>query len=156
MPEIDEILDSRRSFDLNAPLTPEEQAMIGQATSPAGKTQDASFRVREIEEGIPEASAEPEAEITSNSEYNERYMYYSRCQALLALVAFDEGWKAFQEVLTGYVNKQRRANAEYRGDDRDRVFSLRLRQIAAEDFLAYINGAIAEAAQVQRPVLEER
>jgi hypothetical protein len=52
------------------------------------------------------------------------------------------------------VRERKRENAEYRGEDPNKAFSLRLRQQAAEDFVRFIRYMINEAVATPKPALE--
>ncbi len=155
--EIEDIIASHTAFDLGAALTEEEQGMLGRVyDGNERRYPDAPFRVREVED-VGEAVAAAETAPVSNQEHNEQYLHYARCQSLAALKAFTEGWDNFQKlVLNAYVNARQRENQKYRGDDRDKAFVLRLRQIAAEDFLDYINICMTEAEEAPKPSLEQK
>jgi len=150
------IQSSLNDFDLTAPLTDEElQAMGMLATLP----NDTERRVgvpllKDLDEEDDTPPVDVVLAVTDENSYNVLYAHYLRCQALAALVAFEEGWKSFEElVLKAYVQQRRAENKEYKGDDPNKAFSLRIREQTAEDFVKFIKAVVAEAVSTKKPVL---
>lgn len=138
-------------FDLGAELTEGEKALVGLLREAENDKSVSPVTVKDLEEDMfsPQEDVKPTA---GNDEYNQQYVYWTRCQALLALKGYEEGWAVFEElVLNPYVQLRRRENAGYTGNDRDEAFALRLRQREAEDFLKHIHSCFEEAAAVRKP-----
>jgi hypothetical protein len=156
------ITESQRLFDLAVPLTTEELSRFGlltvfptpmqaadMVTSPV-----ASFPVVQELEDDAFAPVDAVGALVESESYNARYMHYLRCRAIATLASFEEGWLALDElVFRTYVDARRRENANYRGDDPNKAFVLRVKAQAAEDFLLFIRGMIAEAAATPKPIL---
>jgi hypothetical protein len=157
MPEREEIIESLLAFDLSAPLSEEELRMAGLSAAPsmdAVITTAGAPVLQDIEEDkrVPVSDT---AVSGGTDEYNKAYAYWTQCQALSALRDFKDGWSAFEElVLSPYVESRRLENDNYRGDDPNKAFSLRLKAQAAEDFVKFIEFSMAEAAAVPRPKAE--
>ena len=152
-----DVVNAQEKFDLNAPLTDEELVAAGMlAVLPSKLTQEASGPVlKDLDDLDDVAPTDAVADFIDGDSYNGRYAHYLKCQALAALVAFDEGWSSFEElILKPYVRERKRENAEYRGEDPNKAFSLRLRQQAAEDFVRFIRYMINEAVATPKPALE--
>jgi len=153
----DDILEANQNFDLNTPLTAAELVQAGMLhVLLADRPQESGNPVlKDLDEVEDAAPVDAVAEFINSDSYNARYAYYLKCQAIAALVAFDEGWKGFEElILKPYVQARKRENAEYRGDDPNKVFSLRVRQQAAEDFIRFIRVMLNEAIATPKPALE--
>ena len=151
--DLENIRKSRDQFDLSAELTPVERQMLGEIVreSTDERVLDEPVRIKDIEEDDFTAIDVVDL-VMNNREYNERYAYYVRCQTLATLVAFEDGWNNFQDmVLKAYVRMRRMENKEYRGDDRDKAHALRLKQQAAEDFVSFINSSMQEARNYPKP-----
>ena len=145
-------------FDLNAKLSKKERRMLGEVIETKYRADIAERAGIAVELKDLEEDQFATTELVAPGEegsYNALYAHYLKCQAIGTLVAFSEGWQAFEEVvLNTYVRARRKENNEFRGDDPNRAFSLRIRQQEAEDFLKYIKSEIVAAAQVPKPVLK--
>lgn len=155
-----EIIDAQRQFDITTPLTDDELKSVGMLVDHGeGKQSTPEINVPILQD-LDEINDSPVGEKTpavGTENYNSRYAHYLQCQAILALVAFDEGWKSFEQLaLLAYVNDRRRENSEYRGDDPNKSFSLRLKQQAAEDFVKFIRMVVHEAANTPKPSLNQK
>lgn len=156
--EIDNEVDkSLHSFDLTAPLTEEELVYSGMSgVLPGGDKALANHEremplLQEIEDN-EEAQVDAVETFTDRNSYNVQYVRYMKCQAILALAAFTEGWSAFEELaLKAYVKQAKLTDEQYRGDDPHKAFSLRVKRQAAEDFFKFVKGVIAEAAATPKP-----
>ena len=149
-----DIQASESTFDLNSVLTREEQEMMGVivASMPKEAPVLKSPVLKDLEDVDDEPAVDAVEAVTDGSAYNQRYAHYMRCQALAALVAFDEGWKAFEDlVLKVYLLARRRENKDYKGDDPNKAFSLRIREQTAEDFMKFIHAMLAEAVNTPKP-----
>ena len=148
-----EIFGSIDAFDMNAPLTEEEVRMMGQVVGKPQQTQ--SFvPAHDIEDDTFEENVEP---VNSESDYNALYAYYLKCQSVVTLIDFAEGWEAFKElVLKPFVKLQKQENKEYRGTSPNMAFALRTREQAAEDFMEFITARIDVLKQVPKPVLKQQ
>ena len=156
------ILKANQDFDLNAPLTEEELIQTGMVTvlpsrpSPAA-SESTTPVLKDLDEMEDDSPVDAVADFIDGSSYNGRYQHYSKCQAIAALVAFEEGWESFEElILKPYVQERKRENKEYRGEDPNKAFSLRLKQQAAEDFVRAIRIGINEAVTTPKPALEAK
>lgn len=158
-----DIKQSISDFDLNSPLTKKEITEAGlllalpvQLDEEARRPESEVPLLKDIEEIEPESFDAVQA-FTDNNGYNQQYVHYLRCQSLVALTSFEEGWKSFEEmVLKEFVRRCKRDNGDYRGDDPNRAFSLRVRQQTAEDFLKFIRGMVSEAAATPKPSLAKK
>lgn len=152
---MDDIRASYDTFDLAAPLTPEElvaagalkwQAQLGAAAS--GAQPIPLQTIEDVNEG------DASANVTSVEEYNERYVYWNRCQALVALTKFEEGWTAFCElVLAPFIMTLRSRDDAYDGADPNEVMRLRTRVRCAEEFERWIKVCMEQAATEPKPRL---
>lgn len=152
------IAQAQVDFDLNAPLTDQELILAGLVPLTATKEKPAIDApiFKDLEDLEDVAPVDAVADFIDGNDYNKRYAHYLKCQALVALAAFEEGWQSLEElVLKPYVLARKRENAEYHGDDPHKAFSLRLRQQAAEDFMQFIRMMVAEAAATPKPVLKK-
>lgn len=144
---------SVNQFDLNAPLTDDEILMMGQL---AGKPQPVqSFTpAHDIEEDTFEENVQP---VNSESDYNAQYAYYLKCQNVVTLVSFEDGWESFKQlVLNAFLREQKLANKDYRGTNPHRASALRLREQAAEDFVKFVSTQIQALREVPKPVLKQQ
>jgi len=150
------------NLDINAPLTPEEYAMMGQALEQwgddapsANKLPDVAVKLHDFDEDtFAPTGVQPVAD--TNKDYNQLYAHYLKCQSLVTIMAFEEGWKNFKEmVLYAYVKMKIRESKEYTGDNRDKLSNLAIRLRTAEDFVRFIETSMAEATAVQKPVLKQ-
>lgn len=142
---------SANQFDMGAGLTDGEKALVGLLREAENSKSVSPVTVKDLEEDMF-SSQEEVIPSSGNDDYNRQYAYWTRCQSLLALKEYEEGWTAFEElVLAPYVQLRQRENAAYSGSDRDEVFALRLRQREAEDFLKHIRSCFEEAAAVCKP-----
>jgi len=160
-----DIADSRQTFDLGVPLTREELIRVGllgvlpgvDVPAPGSAESFPVIEERELEDEVLAAATDAVdavGALVASEGYNARYQHYLRCQAIATLVAFAEGWSAFEElVLKAYVDAQRREDAGYRGDDANKAFVLRVKARAAEDFLTFIRVSVVEAATTPKPIL---
>jgi hypothetical protein len=154
-----EIGASRENFDLSAPLTEQELEYAGMVTGKATRSKDTTETpiLKDLEDLEPEQPTDAVAVFMDGKSYNTQYVRYLKCQALASLVAFEEGWKAFEEiVLKAYLVRKKLENDNYRGDDPNKAFSLRLRKQEAEDFIKYMRAVIAEAVNTPKPVLGKK
>ncbi|MHB8501501.1 MAG: hypothetical protein ACYDHE_11225 [Candidatus Acidiferrales bacterium] len=155
---LEEINAARESFDLLSPLTEAELEQVGMLGTLPGvvervETAQEMPLLREIEDTEEPATDAVEAFVDRNG-YNAQYTHYMKCQALAALVAFTEGWSAFEEMaLKRYLIQVKRENDEYRGTDPNKAFSLRIRQQAVEDFTKFIRAVMNEAITTPKPAL---
>lgn len=156
---LEDIGKSRSAFDINAPLTEEEVMAVGMAMTLPAITENPRTTAAAVPllKDLDLAEEEDESDVpVAHDDYNAAYAHYLSCQALTALVAFNEGWEALEKtILKRFVAARRAENAEYRGDDPNRAFSLRVRQQAAEDFLLFIRSSVQEAKATPRPVLKK-
>lgn len=155
--KLDAIRSSVSQFDLEAPLTDEEVQMMGHTGSIPDREKDApqSFKpAQDIEEpGFVESTTQ----VASELDYNSQYAYYLKCQSVITLISFEEGWESFQQfVLKPFLNIQRQENKEYRGTNPNDAFALRLREQTAEDYLVFINAVIEDLKSVPKPVLKQQ
>lgn len=147
------VSESYDLFDLNAPLSDSEKLLAGLLSDSQPAQQSvAQVKIKDIEEDELQNPPEKGVLTQTDDEYNQAYAHWTRCQAVVALRKFDEGWKAFDElILRAYVRARKAENKAYAGEDRDRSFALRLRERAAEDFYRFILQQVEEAEQVPRP-----
>jgi hypothetical protein len=157
----DEIASSQAVFDIGAPLTDRDLAQAGMLLNlPGGGSAEPKEALRntmpllqEIED-VDEAPIDAIEGLTDRNSYNLQYVRYMKCQAIMALAAFEEGWSAFEELaLKAYVKKAKFEDEQYRGDDPNKAFSLRVKRQAAEDFFRFIKGVVAESAATPKPTL---
>jgi len=150
------IVQSMREFDLGRKLTDEEALAAGQMLANQERLE------KELVEGPVLHDIEEDGFASSDSvsvpagtmDYNRRYAHYMKCQSIATLAAFEEGWKAFEEmVLNAYVQMRRREDSEYSGEDPNRAFLIRARKREAEDFVKYIRASVEESKSVQKPIL---
>ena len=148
------VQDAQREFDLNREITEEELVQLGlKKAAPPVRLVD-SPTVKDLND--VDDDGDSDLVVTTGDDYNRQYLHYLSCQSIAALAAFEEGWESFNElVLKAYVKKCKRENKEYRGDDPNKAFSLRLREQSAEDFVQFIHAMIQEAAATQKPVLKK-
>lgn len=152
-PELREEIEAAiNQFDLHTDLTEEELRMMGQSPTPE---QIANFKpAQHIEEDKFETNTEP---VASETDYNARYAYYLKCQSIVDLISFKEGWDSFgQLVLKPFLVEQKQANREYRGTNPNDAFALRLREQCAEDFITFIDAVIEDLKAVPKPVLKQQ
>jgi hypothetical protein len=156
-----DINGSRQSFDLAAPLTADELKHAGllgvlpglKAEPPAAQEMPLLRDIEDTEEPVEDAV---EA-IGDRNSYNAQYIRYMKCQAIMSLVAFEEGWSAFEEMaLKSFVQQAKREDEEYHGDDPNKSFKLRVRQQTARDFLRHIKAVVVEAAAFPKPKLASK
>lgn len=152
------ISSSIETFDLNAPLTAHEIEMMGQVIENnrgrSEKSVTVKKHVKEIEDDEFEQNTAP---ADSELDYNAKYAYYLKCQNVVTLIDFSDGWESFQElVLKPFVKEQRKANKEYRGVDPNKAFTLRIREQTAEDLLKFIDAMIGSLKEVPKPVLNQK
>jgi hypothetical protein len=154
---LENIHDSLALFDLNAPLTEEELTAAGMLVVLPGARPEQAAEGMPLLKDIEENDAEPVdavAAVIDGNSYNAQYARYLQCQALAALVAFDDGWRSFEEVvLKAYVSARKREDAEYRGSDPNTAFALRIKKQTAEDFVKFIHAVINEAVATPKPSL---
>ena len=148
------VVEAHQDFDLNKPLTEEELEAIGMGELvPPGRLSDSPI-VKDLED--VDDDGDSDLIVATGDDYNRQYLHFLSCQNIAALAAFEEGWQSFNElILKAYIKKCRRENKEYRGDDPNKAFSLRLREQAAEDFVQFIHAMVNEAAATPKPVLKK-
>lgn len=155
---IEDIDRSFSNFDLNAPLTDEELKKSGMVLSLPSVKQATSGGMPLLQD-IEDTNDEPVdavAVVTEVEAYNQQYAHYLRCQSLAALVSFAEGWKSFEDLaLKAFVQRCRRDDEEYKGDDPNRSFKLRIRKQTAEDFVKFIQGVVNESIMTPKPSLKK-
>jgi hypothetical protein len=146
---LESIEQSQRAFDIGGPAIVEEEPSEPQQ-------EDAPFRLQTVEDDSRFVGSTP-VSVRSNSDYNQQYAYYLSCQSISALVAFDEGWKAFKDlVLLPYVAQRINEDQGYSGDDPHKAFALRCRRREAELFARCIIEQAENAADVPKPVLSAK
>lgn len=154
---LSDIRGSLDVFNLSAPLTDEELALAGMMSALPGEVTSrlkSMPAVRDLDDVSDDSPIDAVAAVLDGTSYNIQYAHYLRCQALASLVAFEEGWKSFEElILKAYVVARRRENKEYKGDDPNKAFSLRIREQVAEDFIGFIQSVIFEAVNTPKPSL---
>jgi hypothetical protein len=156
-----EISSSINKFDMGAPLTEAELEYAGMtgvlpALQPKPILQASEMPLlREIEDAEePVISVDAVEALSDRYGYNAQYVHYMKCQAIVALAGFAEGWEAFEELaLKTFVRNAKRDDEEYRGDDPHKAFSLRVKRQSAEDFFKFIRRVVNEAAATGKPVL---
>ena len=149
----DEIIATQRAFDLNAPLTEAERLLMANELDVSLTPAQDAPRLRVIDEDVF-AATDVSAVANNQNDYNQLYAHYLGCQALATIVAYEEGWEAFQKkVLSPYIQARKGEEEGYTGDDRDKIYALRLRRTAAMDFARYIMTVMIEAAEVPKPSL---
>jgi len=153
------IVASQRNFDLSTPLTPEEELMMAaafdtsQTPEERSNVGDQAYALRSLDED-PFAETDLGAVVTTNKDYNVQYAHYLRCQAIAAIAEYEEGWSAIRElIINSYVKMRRIADENYRGDNPNKAFSLRLKRLITEDFARFIISQVEEAAKVPKPTL---
>ncbi len=151
---------SKGTFDLTAPLTDEELARAGMLSSlPGSPTARVNLNQAEMPllqeiEDVEEPPVDAIEGLTDRQDYNVQYVRYMRCQAIVALASFTEGWSAFEELaLKAFVKQAKFNDEQYRGEDPHKAFSLRVRRQAAEDFFRFIRQVVAEAQATAKPSL---
>jgi hypothetical protein len=151
---MESVLESRDQFDLSKGLTPQELATFGMLVeSPEATRETVNVPVLKDLEDLEDPTKDS-VPVASGNDYNAQYAHYLRCQSLLSLVSFEEGWKSFENlVLKAYVYARRREDAEYRGSDPNKALALRIRKQESEDFVKFIRAMIVEAVNVPKPVL---
>jgi hypothetical protein len=157
--DLNDIQMSRENFDLSTPLTEQELEYAGMALGTKTRPRDSVETpiLKDLEDVEIDQPVDAVDTFQDGRSYNAQYMRYLKCQALASLVAFEEGWKAFEEVvLKAYLVKKKLDNDSYRGDDPNKAFSLRLRKQEAEDFVKYMRSVIAEAVSTPKPVLGKK
>lgn len=162
------VRESFEAFDLDTPLSADEQVAAGvlkwQARLGAAGA-GAQIPLQTIDDD-PSPAADESADVVSVDEYNERYVYWNRCQALVALTKFEEGWTAFCELVLGpYVAKLALTNKNYKpftdingvfhNTDSDVAMILRTRADCAEEFVEFIKGSMEQAAAEPKPRLSQ-
>jgi hypothetical protein len=161
--EIDEsVSSSADTFDLRAPLTEDELVYAGLLGVLPAFTPKLVTPVEEIPllrdiEDSEEPVVDAIEALTDRGSYNQQYAHYMRCQALVALAAFTEGWSVFETMaLKSFVTRARRSNEEYRGSDPNKAFELRIKQQTAEDFIKFIRAVVNEAIATPKPALASK
>jgi hypothetical protein len=149
----DEIVASRRAFDVTAPLTEFEQSLMANrfdvSRTPAEAPRDLEDELYTFREPVA-----AEAPVNDPTSYNAEYANYLRWQLIAAMVAHDDAWKAFQElVLLPFVRQRKQEDDAYQGSDRDEAFVRRCRRLNAEEFVRHILALTNDAGQVAKPVL---
>lgn len=140
-------------FDMNANLTEDELRMMGQVPDHQ-RTTNTLDAPHEIEE---DKFAQNTNDVSSEADYNAEYAKYLKCQSVVTLVSFEDGWTAFQElILRPFLREQQRANKEYRGTDPFEGSALRIRQQTAEDLFVFIDAVIEDVKAFPKPVLKQQ
>lgn len=151
----DEIISSRKAFDMSTPLTEQEELLLANRFD-VSETPRQVDTPRDLEDELytfrePQAVTAP---VSDPSSYGTEYQLYLRWQAIAAMVAHEDAWLAFQElVLLPFVQQRRQEDDGYTGHDRDKAFALRLRRLAADEFIRYIIAVSNDAGQVPKPSL---
>ena len=149
-----EVVASAAAFDLNLPLTDEEQGILADQFDVSRTPTARAPRELEDELYTYREPAAPEGVATDPAQYGAEYRTYLRWQSVAAIAANDDVWLAFQElVLIPFVKRCKAEDDEYTGFDRDQAFALRLRRRAVEEFSRYILATVTSAGEVPRPVL---
>lgn len=153
----EEIVESQSALDMSAPLTDEELEHFGMVVgkTPTPKEENSTPVLKDLDD-VEEAPASEDAVAVyaDGKSYNTQYVQYLQCQALASLIAFEEGWKAFENlVVKPYLVMRKRENDGYRGDDPNKAFSLRVKKQESEDFVKFMRAKIAEAINTPKPVL---
>lgn len=153
----DEIAASMQAFDLTRPLTQEEELRLANQFD-VSRTPDpgpSPRAPRELEDELYNQGGET-SPTSGVRAANAEYQTYLRWQAIAAMVAHEEAWLAFQElVLLPYVRQRRAEDEGYQGDDRDKIIALRQRRVNAQEFVRHVLAAAGSAGQVPRPVLTD-
>jgi hypothetical protein len=153
-----EIHRAMEDFDVNAPLSDTERAMLGEivTTKYRGDIAERAGIAQEVQEIEGDAFAATETVAPgSESDYNTLYAHYLKCQSIATLIAFREGWSAFEElVLKAYLLTRQREDRDYRGEDPHRALALRIRKQEAEDFVKFIRSEVEAAAATPKPTLK--
>lgn len=145
----DDVIKSAQAFDLSAPLTPDEKSIMANLF-------DVSTTPRELEDELYTGREETSKGAMSANfkSYSDEYQRYLAWQAIAAMVAHEDAWEAFQElILRPFVAQRKAEDDNYAGDDPNKAFGLRQRRLAAEEFFRHIVSAATAADDVPRPVL---
>ena len=118
------IQESKGTFDLTAPLTDEELARAGMLSSLPGSPAARVNHLNQAEmpllqeiEDVEEPPVDAIEGLTDRQDYNVQYVRYMRCQAIVALASFTEGWSAFEELALKAFVRQAKFNDEQKPKD---------------------------------------